>query len=857
MKKLIRCKVFYRHDSAMTLSRRMLLKSATAFPLSVRSAFAAGDLREADAAGKTLFLMLDQIDHALAPALVTQALELFFQRGIPVALVLDDFARAAPAGDDRDAFLHQIGDIATRETGLFEIVLAHESNDAPERYFQLRNAAALRQRVAGSGLGRAMGAQAGTLVSLIDISPSPTLNPYAFRAAGFRIHIRPAQGAQGGDGAPGSRVAPLDWGLLAIEGGSSAAITDDPAAVLNRALGGDGDQLLTLSFGDAAALAPDALLAACAAWADRLQNAFWNGEVFVTRPVDYLLQGNPGASKYVALLLDRTGADAGGDAMSAFAETLEQEGFAATILSREATAGCVAVAGGPPPGAQPDPTCIFAPDLASAASFPNAEIVVLAAGAPGGWSGQRADGSFQIALSRPGHASFGERLGADPMSDQVELIDPSRVATPIQRRLLLGQLMDARRDGRVHFYSLRGFMQAIVAPDPVLRRLWSTRRRQVSDPARDAPRRDTDRLLDDARLAWRYIDRFSDDKTGLCGGTASVSTLNRALTLWDVASQLFAILSARDLKIIAQDEARARVRLILDNMPVTRIDDLPLPPALFRANTLTPVKPGYDACDTGRFLIALDALVAAGLAGADQAASLLGRWDLAATIRDRRVFSHARGEWVDRNQSHCTPYTRRGFAAWGMEVDTPYPALTQPASGDARMRLLYKAAFLGQIGTEPFLLEAVEHRQSPQSRYLSDVLFDAQLGWFEQTGKLKCVSEAPLNFDPWFIYQGLRIDRTGEDAWGITTQNKFARYATPEFRARVELISAKSAYLWAAAYPHPYSDRLVDLIRSKARIEGLGFSVGVFASSLEPMQGYSDLNTNGIILTAIARMLRA
>ena len=171
------------------------------------------------------------------------------------------------------------------------------------------------------------------------------------------------------------------------------------------------------------------------------------------------------------------------------------------------------------------------------------------------------------------------------------------------------------------------------------------------------------------------------------------------------------------------------------------------------------------------------------------------------------------------------------------------------------MRLLHRAAFLGPFGAEPILLEAVERNQSDESRFLAEILFDAQLSWFEETGEMKCVSEAPLNFSPWFIYQGLRVDKRGREAWSISTKSNLAVYRTAEFMEKAELISTKSAYLWAATHPHDFTDRLMALVRAQTPIADHGFSVGVFASTSEPLEGYSDVNTNGIILTAIAKML--
>jgi hypothetical protein len=82
-----------------------------------------------------------------------------------------------------------------------------------------------------------------------------------------------------------------------------------------------------------------------------------------------------------------------------------------------------------------------------------------------------------------------------------------------------------------------------------------------------------------------------------------------------------------------------------------------------------------------------------------------------------------------------------------------------------------------------------------------------------------------------------------------------AEYDTPDFRAKAELLSTKSAYLWAALRRHDWCDQLLALMRDKTRIEGLGFSVGVFTGNLRAMRNYTDLNTNGVILTAIGHVL--
>ncbi|MDX1779739.1 MAG: DUF3131 domain-containing protein [Thalassovita sp.] len=844
----------------MLLSRRMVLKGGTALSMTLAAGVGYSD----EVKVKTVFLLLDGIDPEMPPDLAEQMLERFFSRGIPVGIILQGFSDAdtdSEAAEGQAPLLRRLGQVAAREPGLLELVPAFDATDDRERYFQLRQASELRHWMARSPLGGVLGERIATVVSVIDRNPENTIDPYAFRAAGFRVRIRPGVPTDIGD--PISRVEPMDWGLLEIDGGLHAGILEAPVPVLELALSSDSDQLLTLSLPGAETASDDSILAASEAWADALQSAIWDGRMFFTRPSDHLLQGNPGASKYVALLLDyRDGADEG---MTAFARELEAAGFPYSVLRPSSDfdgdmgaadvcydgQGLVQV-----PGIA-GPACVVVQESIPAGGHDVTEILLQPPGTAHAWTGLREDCRFQIALPDRLAGPMSQRYADDPLTDTVELIPPALVATVIQRSAVMQLLEEIRRDGRAHFYSVRGFMEQIVAPEPALRRVWSLRRRVVTDPIRTGALdpAEASRLLDDAQLAWRYIEKYTNETTGICVGTASLESFDPNVTFWDVGSLLFGIDAASRLGLIAQDEAKERIGRVLDNLPVVIIDGSPLPPALFSSATAFAARTAYDACDTGRFLLALEAVVKSGLVEMERALSVMERWDLPATIRDRHVFDFSGGQWVDATISHCTPYTSRGFSFWGMDVETSLPPIGPDSSGDDMMRFLHQAAFLGQYGAEPSLLAAVETGQSAEARFLSDILFDAQLSWFETRGELKAVSEAPLNFSPWFIYQGLRVDRWGDASWVINTKSESAEYDTAIFAARASLISSKSAFLWAATYPHDYSDRLLNLVREKARIADHGFSVGIFSRSLAPMTGYSDLNTNGIILTAIAHML--
>jgi hypothetical protein len=332
--------------------------------------------------------------------------------------------------------------------------------------------------------------------------------------------------------------------------------------------------------------------------------------------------------------------------------------------------------------------------------------------------------------------------------------------------------------------------------------------------------------------------------------------IDHNITFWDVGSQIQGIHAASRLGLLQRPDAAERIATILANLPSIEADGLRLPPAVFDGRTLAAESADFDSCDTGRFLAVLELVVKDGLVTQGDAARLVDQWDFRGAIRNGRIHDRLNGYWRDATRSQCNSYAARGFGSWGIEIARAYPPLRPGFTADDQMRLFYSVGDIGHYGTEPILLDLVETGGEAASQVLADVLFDAQLDWFQTTGKLKCVSESPVNFPPWFVYQGLRLDQPETDAWVIRSKLSRPDYQSPEFRAKADILSSKSAYLWQAVYPHPYSELLMTMIRKKARIDGQGFTVGLFAQDLEPMQDYADVNTNGIILSALDYMMR-
>lgn len=825
------------------LTRRALLSAAAALP------GAALPLRLAAQSGSAqLSVLLDGIGPGTPSDLLTAVVAPFLAAGLPVTCITD-LAALAPPDRESAPLCDTLAELALREPGLFDLALPIGKLPRPERYFQLRRAGELRAAVQRAfGSGPAAG-QSFPVVTLVDRGEDPNIDHTAFRGAGFRIHLT------AGDGPFTARIA--GRGELVVSGGLWTRL-DAPDLDLG-ALGPDGLVAVTLT-GDPGDPARAEALAA------RLARANDEGRLRLVSPAQRRLYAQPHLPIDIALLVDHGTTLEEDDALLAFARDLAASGIPLTLTGRAESWGelpaHVAFCALPPRDplqAVPPPACQRGPDAPpDALTLP---VSVQIGAEPSPWPVQGIDPDGRLRLTVRPLPEPEAVLDLSPLEDHLVAIRADDILQPARREQLVRRLVEAGLSGAAYFHTIPGLAAHLVEAEPVLSRLWSIRRRTLTDPLQP-PAPDTaerERLIEDARLAWRYIDRFTNGTTGLCAGTVqrtSTTIVNHDVTLWDLASQLHGIRAARQLGFLAQDEAAARVRRLVDHLPTAGLEGLKLPPAMFRADTLAVTMPGFDVCDAGRFLVALRAVVEAGLLDAVTAELVVAGWDLDAALPGGRPHSHLGGKWMDTTLSHCTPYIRRGMAPWGFNLVSAYQGLAEGTPTDRKIALFYDVARIGQLGVEPTLLDRIELGPDPEVDLTADAIFDAQLTWYETTGQFKCASEAPLNFPPWFSYQGLRLGYLGEAAWVVRGLGGAAEHDTPEFRAKAEVLSTKSAYLWAALRQHEWCDRLLTLIRDKTRIRDLGFSVGVFTGTQRAMPNYTDLNTNGVILTAIGHVLR-
>lgn len=836
------------------LTRRGLLRTGiAALPL-----LTLGARLGAQGLGAQVSVLIDGIGPGLNPVALDLILKPFMAAGLPVTCVADLRALTEPEATGQSLCDH-LADLALSYPGQIDLALPIGKLPRTERYFQLRRAGELRRAIRDAFATGPAAVEAFPVVTLVDRGEDPNIDHTAFRGAGFRVHLR------AGDGPFVQAVA--GRGELVVSGGIWARLdAPDLEPRLRAALAAGEATLLSLSL---AGMRPETLpdLAERARHvADLLSRGTGSGQIQLASPARLRLFADTGLPLDVALLVEPGLGLEEGDAVRAFLSALAGQGVPLTLAGDLEQFGelpgtvlsCPRAIDDPPLGSIP-PDCV----LGTAANPDPLQlpVAVHVQAEPVVWPLQGIDEDGRLHLDLRRFEGGPERvLALSPLEDHVVRVSPADILQPVRQDQLVRRLVEASLSGQAYFHTVPGLADHLVAPEPVLSRLWSVRRRSLTDPPlRPAPDdAEKARLLDDARLAWTYIERFTDPGTGLCAGTVQAGkslVINREATMWDLASQLHGIRVAHQLGFIDPDAARARVMQLIESLPVGEVEGLKLPPAMFRTDDGTVVTPGFDVCDVGRFLIALTRTVEAGLLDSVTAELVVALWDLAAALPDGRPHSHLGGKWVDTTLSHCTPYIRRGLEPWGFQLVSPYAGLASGSATDRQIALLYDVARIGQVGVEPVLLDLIEQGPAPEAELIAEILFDAQLDWYETTGQLKCASEAPLNFPPWFSYQGLRLGYLGDAAWVVRGLGGAAEYDTPEFRARAELLSTKSAYLWAALRRHGWCEGLVQIMRDQTRIPGLGFSVGVFTGTMKAMPNYTDLNTNGVILTAIGHAL--
>ena len=441
------------------------------------------------------------------------------------------------------------------------------------------------------------------------------------------------------------------------------------------------------------------------------------------------------------------------------------------------------------------------------------------------------------------------------VNDTVFTINPRTATTPEKKRSILEVLAKLIEQPGTSLANMATYYHQVVPqlakPELVRYAKAEVRIRDPKPGIVDAAMES--QLLADAALAWEFFDWSASKFKGMVAGTAWEEYGRRTgypfATQWDFGSYILAAVCAHRLRVIDQAKFEKTITTILKFIGQSSYSfrGVRLPEVERAIGKEKPEGRGFDCADTGRLLIALRVLENYA-PKTFPIAKLVATWGLKYIIIDGMLHSVTKGKLVVVPYNSYSHYVRQGYLSWGLDVAPVFDDWSLDMDGS--VHLLNEIERRGRIATEPTVTEEIEIGSTEQTRLITDVLYGAQIKRYRETGILTCRSEGPIDGPPYFTYQGYQLTPDGGEF--VVDGRDLEQKA--QLGDNWRLVSTKGCFLWHAARPGEYSDKLIQLVRNNGRIEGLGFASGIHESTGKAT-ALTDVNTNGLILESIAYIL--
>ena len=377
----------------------------------------------------------------------------------------------------------------------------------------------------------------------------------------------------------------------------------------------------------------------------------------------------------------------------------------------------------------------------------------------------------------------------------------------------------------------------------------------------------TERELAMARTAWKYFENNTQPT-----GMANAVDHYPSTTLWDTASYLAATVAARELGVVAAQEADARMAKLFAALGGLAFFRDELPNKVYHTQTLEkvdyanrPGEIGFSALDLGRLLIWLKIAKERYPQHADAIDRFVLRWKFEKAVdRSGMMFGaildkERRTQYVQEGRLGYEEYAARGFELWG--VSTELAARSEPFATapiycvevpyDARdPRKFHQHNY---VVSESYVLDGIEfdwdrtgEREAGGRRHthpwmagFAHRVYQAQENRFRATGILTARSEHQLEAEPYFVY-----DTVFTDGYPWNTITEDGKYV-PQFAA----VSLKAALGMWVLWKSEYTDRLFEAIATQSD-PARGFHEGLLENGKGPIRAFTA-NNNGIMLEAL------
>ncbi len=400
--------------------------------------------------------------------------------------------------------------------------------------------------------------------------------------------------------------------------------------------------------------------------------------------------------------------------------------------------------------------------------------------------------------------------------------------------------------------------QAFVpdAPEKVHLSLPAPLGKSTDIAALQTPRALTAQEAQWARTAWQYFKNNTDAKTGLVNSVDGYP----AATMWDTASYLLALLSARKLDVVTKKELDSRLGKLLASLGRLPLVENALPNKSYNTATLamgdyqnnqTKVGIGWSAIDLGRLLVPLNAITWNYPQHTQAVRKVIARWDIARLTGNGQLFgAHLQDgklQLLQEGRLGYEQYAAKTFALIGLDVNQAFDY-----RGHLKQTEIYgvqvpydqrdAANFGGHnyVLSEPYILDGLELGWDDISREFAWRIYRAQEERFRKTGVLTAVSEDHVDRAPYFVYNTVFADGK---AWNTLTEKG-------EDASALRSLSVKAAFGWYALYRTEYSGQLINAAASLYN-PAKGWYAGLYEEGGVPNKSV-NINTNAVVLESLA-----
>lgn len=368
-----------------------------------------------------------------------------------------------------------------------------------------------------------------------------------------------------------------------------------------------------------------------------------------------------------------------------------------------------------------------------------------------------------------------------------------------------------------------------------------------------------------AETAWVYFKNNYQEASGLVNSVDGYPST----TLWDTASYLGGLISARELGIIEKEEFDKRFNKFIETFRNLKLFRNIMPNKAYHTVTKEIVgynnKPGeigFSALDIGRLLIWFKISKMLYPEYATDIDQIVEQWDFSHVIDQYGDMYGAilnkkkEIEFVQEGRFGYEEYAAKGFQLWGFntkkalkENNIMYLVIYDvPIPYDIRDPRVSKAH--NYVTSESYLLEGIElgwhyilNGQLDQldtwKVSIAANIFEVQKRRYLDTGIITARSEHQLDKAPYFVYDSIYSDGY---PWNVITD-------TGEYYPNLSAFATKVGVGFWAFFDDSYSEVLLQkaltLIDPKK-----GFYEGWYENGQGPIHSYT-CNTNGIILETL------